>query len=314
MTDPRLHVGVTGATGFLGAVLVDTLCRRDDVRLKALTRTLRETSRPDIEWARGDLASPVDAAAFVEGLDVIVHLAGVSSPLTSNEHLWSDVTSNLLPTLSLIQAAREREMCPHVVFASSGGAVYAPPDLREPLSEEARVGPISSYGIQKLASEQYLRMAVEHGWLTATVLRIGNPYGVLLSTDRLQGFIGVAVKHLAMGTPIRLFGDTRNVRDYVHIDDVVRMIALVLEPKSAFEVYNVGSGDGQSVDDILRALSSIVGRNVPVEHHDVAGEPDRLPPWIVLDVSKAARLLEWTPQVAFGDGLSRMLREAGLGS
>jgi UDP-glucose 4-epimerase len=313
VSDHILQVGVTGATGFLGTVVTEALRTTSGLRVSALTRTMRRDPSDDaVRWLSGDLASPVDAAAFVRDVDTIVHLAGVNTPLTSNAHLQSDVLGNLMPTLTLVQAIREGGRCPHVVFASSGGAVYAPPLSREPVTETAATAPTSSYGIQKLAIEQYLRMAADHGWLTATVLRIGNPYGVLLPAERLQGFIGVAIKQLALGRPIRLFGDTRNVRDYVHLDDVIQLVKLVLEPRGSFEVYNVGSGEGRSVDDILRTLSAILGRDLPVARHEVAGEPRDLPPWIVLDVSKAARDLAWSPRVPFSEGLERVVREAGV--
>jgi UDP-glucose 4-epimerase len=155
-------------------------------------------------------------------------------------------------------------------------------------------------------------MASDHGWLTATILRIGNPYGVLLPAERLQGFIGVAINRLAQGEPIRLFGDTRNVRDYVHLDDVTSLFERVLEPRESFSIYNVGSGEGHSVDDILGTIANIVGHEVPVQRSAVAGEPRDLPPWIVLNAGKARRELDWTPSVRFADGLERLVRAAGI--
>jgi UDP-glucose 4-epimerase len=307
------RVGVTGATGFLGSALVDRLRDRPGTAITALTRTIRSSRVADsVTWVRGDLTSPVDTAAFVRDLDVVVHLAGSSSPLTSNAHLQSDVLGNLLPTLSLIQAIRQRERPLHVVFASSGGAVYAAPPRLEAVSEDAPTAPTSSYGIQKLASEEYFRMAADHGWLTATVLRIGNPYGVLLPAERLQGFIGVAVNRLAQGEQVRLFGDTRNVRDYVHLDDMTNLFERVLHPGEPFSIYNVGSGEGHSVDDILSTMETILGRDIPVERSAVAGEPRDLPPWIVLDAGKARRELDWKPSVGFAEGLERLLADAGV--
>src|SRR5438270_153202 len=90
-----------------------------------------------------------------------------------------------------------------------GGLV--PPAQRAPLYEAASTAPSTSYGIQKLAFEQYLRMAANEGWLTATVLRIGNAYGTLLPRERLQGFIGVALNHIVHDEPVRIFGDWENV-------------------------------------------------------------------------------------------------------
>jgi UDP-glucose 4-epimerase len=308
------HVAVTGATGFLGRTLLEQLRGRDDMRVSALTRNLVAEAHHAgrVDWKVGDLSSPVDAASFVRDADTFVHLAGSNTPLTSNAHLPSDVLGNLVPTLTLIQAIRERGHRPHVVFASSGGTVYAVPSKPAPVDETAPTVPTSSYGVQKLACESYLRIAAEHGWLTATILRIGNPYGVLLPPERLQGFIGIAVMQLAKGRAIRVFGDTRNVRDYVHLDDVNAVFETVLDRTAPFEVFNVGSGEGHSVDEIVQALGELTGREVAVTREDVAGEPGDLPSWIVLDVRKARRVLGWRPTVALRDGLCRLLEEAGV--
>jgi UDP-glucose 4-epimerase len=302
-----MNVGVTGATGFLGSSLLRQLRSSSGVKVVALTRTLpAEPIDDDIRWVRGDLVSPVDCAAFVSDLDVVVHLAGTNTPLTSSVDLPTDVAANLIPMVTLLQALRNRGGRPHFVFASSGGAVYAPPARPDPLPETAEVGPSSSYGVQKLASEIYLRMAAELGWVTASVLRIGNPYGVLLPPERLQGFIGVALNQVRKETPIRLFGDTRNVRDYVHLDDVNQMFELVLQDRREFEIFNVGSGVGHSVDDVLEIVERVLGRPLDVRREAVAGDEEHLPSWVVLDVGKAERLLGWRPSISLSAGIERL--------
>ena len=174
-----MKIGITGASGFLGSNLLEHLSGRGH-ELLALTRTLpaRETStRGNITWLQGDLSSPHDAAAFVSDVETIVHLAWTNTPLTSNAHLASDAAVNMIPTLTLLEAVRARAARPHIVFASSGGAVYGSARSGRPFREVDACDPQSSYGIQKLTVEGYLRMGAEYGWLTATALRIGNPYG-----------------------------------------------------------------------------------------------------------------------------------------
>ncbi|MDQ3938396.1 MAG: NAD-dependent epimerase/dehydratase family protein, partial [Chloroflexota bacterium] len=226
-----LRVGITGASGFIGSALLLWLAEHTDYDIVALTRTISPTRLPShsrVTWRQGDLASPHDAAAFAERLGCIVHLAHTNTPLTSNRDLPSDTAMNLVPTLNLIQALRGVESNCHVVFASSGGAIYRGGADGVPVTEDAPVEPTTSYGIQKLTAEHYLRVAAREGWLSASVLRIGNAYGALLPPERLQGFLGVAVASLAAGRPIRVFGSTENVRDYVHLDDVCRVIELAV--------------------------------------------------------------------------------------
>lgn len=298
-------VGVTGATGFLGSYLVDHVAAAGDVQVRALTRTLarEEDDAANVDWMQGELASPRDAERFVDGLDVIVHLAHVNTPLTSNAHLPTDAAANLVPSLTLLQQIRDVGSRPHVVFASSGGAVYRPRDEHVPLDEHAETAPSTSYGIQKLALEQYLRMAAAEGWLTATVLRIGNAYGSLLPRERLQGFIGVALNHLVHGEPIRIFGDWDNVRDYVHLHDLSRAIALAASSREGFSLYNIGSGTGHSVRGIVRLLEEVTDQPVTVHHDDPTPAAERLVSWVVLDSTRARDALGWQPEVKLKDGV-----------
>ena len=306
-------VGITGASGFIGGALLAHLGSREDLELVALTRTIA-AAQPNagdrIRWTQGDLASPHDAAAFVEGLDCIVHLAHTNTPLTSNRDLPSDASMNLVPTLMLIEALRANAATCHVVFASSGGAVYRGDGRQAPLTEEAALGPTTSYGIQKLAAEQYLRLASDEGWLTATALRIGNAYGALLRPERLQGFLGVAVAQLAAGQPIRVFGDPGNVRDYVHLDDVCRALELALVPAHGYQVFNIGSGVGVSVTELIELLGRVAGGLPVVEQQPPTRDAQRLPQWIVLDSAKAELELGWSPSVSLDDGLRALWQEA----
>lgn len=261
---------------------------------------------PGISWLQGDLGSPTDAAALVQGTDATIHLAWANTPLTSNAHLPSDVSANLLPTLSLLEALRAEASRPHIVFASSGGAVYGLAAVERPFRENHDCRPSSSYGIQKLTVEQYLRMASEHAWLTATALRIGNPYGVPLPPERLQGFIGTAVAQLHAGSAIRVFGSPSNVRDYVHVDDVCRAFELSLTPHQPFDTINVGSGSGSSVEDILRLIEELHGTPVAL-HAERSAAADELPSWVVLDIERARLELGWSPQISLRDGIGRLL-------
>jgi UDP-glucose 4-epimerase len=306
-----VKIAVTGASGFLGSILTAYLAARGH-EVRALVRTLRASDaspHPGVSWLQGDLASPPDAAALVAGTDATIHLAWAGTPLTSNAHLPSDVSANLMPTLTLLEALRSEQARPQLVFASSGGAVYGVAADARPFREDHDCRPRSSYGIQKLAAEQYLRMAAEHGWITATALRVGNPYGVPLPPERLQGFIGTAVAQLRAGEPIRVFGNPANVRDYIHVDDVCRAFELALAPRSPFDVLNIGSGEGRSVDDVLALIGELVGAPVAVQAEQSAAADD-LPSWVVLDVARAAEVLEWAPRVTLREGLVRLLSHA----
>jgi UDP-glucose 4-epimerase len=307
------RVGVTGASGFLGSALVDHLAGVSGIEVVALTRTLPPDARREtrwVSWTQGDLQSPYDTASFVEGLDCVVHLAHKGSPLTSGNDLPGDAMSNLVPMLRLLEAIRDRGGDCHVVYASSGGALYAGRKPGRPATESSPVELTSSYAIQKLAGEQYLRVASEEGWLTATALRIGNAYGVVLPPARLQGFLGVAVARMAAHQPLRLIGDTRNVRDYVHLGDVCAAFGRALEARAPFDVFNIGTGRGTSIDELVTLLGEISGEAPLIERTPPTAAASRLPRWVVLDSSKAHRILGWQPRVPLRAGIERLWQAA----
>jgi UDP-glucose 4-epimerase len=303
-----MRIAVTGASGFLGSVLTPYLAAGGH-EVRTLTRTLptrEQVVHPGVRWLQGDLASPRDAAMLVDGVDAIVHLAWTNTPLTSNAHLPSDASANLLPTLTLLEAIRASPGCPQIVFASSGGAVYGASDGDRPFREDDLCRPESSYGIQKLTIEQFLRMGAEQGWFTATSLRIGNPYGVPLPPERLQGFIGTAVAQVRAGDPIRVFGSKANVRDYVHLNDLSRAIEMALTPGTAYDVFNIGSGTACSVEDVLSLLEELVGSPLSV-HTETSEAADHLPSGVVLDVGKAREGLGWVAETDLRSGLEQLI-------
>src|SRR5580700_172408 len=243
-----MATGIAGSRGFIGSYLSRYLASKESGLLRLLARnSANSQSHAGAEFLHGDLLSRADCERFAEGLQSIYYLAHNNSPVDSDSDLPSDALANLVPLLNLIQTIQKLGTKPHLVYFSSGGAVYAPKDDRIPFREEDRCGPLSSYGIQKLAAEEYLRLAAHKGYLTATVLRVGNAYGTPLPRYRMQGLIGVAINSILHHQPVRIFGSLNNVRDYIHLEDVCDLATRASRPRQAFDVVNVGSGSGHSV-------------------------------------------------------------------
>lgn len=315
-----MTVGVTGGTGFLGRGVLGILSSSPEYRVRCLTRHGSfHAEWPGIEWMSGDLMNEADCEEFVDGLDAVVHLAQSNSPATSDRHWPSDLAANIVPSLNLLEALRRRNgphAC-HLVFASSGGAVYGRKssdggNAKDTFRETDECFPLSPYGIQKLAVEHYLRTACDQGWLRATVLRIGNAYGGLLAAERRQGLIGVAMARLLAGQSVRIFGHLSTVRDYVHIEDVARAFHLALVPDrqlpehDSFRIFNVGSGKGYSVEEVLELLGQVTGRAVLTEASDFGVDTILSVPCVVLNINKVRQTLGWAPCVALRDGIARM--------
>ena len=164
---------------------------------------------------------------------------------------------------------------------------------------------MSSYGILKVTAEQYLRLAAQRGELTAAVLRVGNAYGTLLPEHRMQGFIGVALNHLLHGNPVRVFGDAGNVRDYVHLEDISAAAVRAAAPRLPFDVFNVGTGQGYSVREILEIIRDCHGAPFSIQADTACGQ--WLTDWVVLDCSHAREELGWSAAVDLRAGIAGML-------
>jgi UDP-glucose 4-epimerase len=246
-----------------------------------------------------------DCERFASDLTLIYYLAHNNTPVDSDFDLPSDALVNLVPLLNLLHTIQRLKTKPHIVYFGSGGAVYAPKEGLAPYRESDFCAPLSSYGIQKLTAEHYLRLAAHKGDLTATVLRIGNAYGTLLSQSRKQGLIGVALNCVVEGKPIRVFGNPNNVRDYVHLDDISDIAVRASVPREPFSVINVGTGLGYSVLDVIRIIEEVCDRSVEIQTDSNLG--NWLTDWVVLDIAKARSELCWSPKVDLRSGIDGML-------
>ncbi|HUB80043.1 MAG TPA: NAD-dependent epimerase/dehydratase family protein [Bryobacteraceae bacterium] len=305
-----MATGIIGATGFIGSYLCHHHAGRKPPRIFT-RRAANAPSIPGAEIQQGDLLSGPDCERFASALDTIYYLAHTNTPVSSDVDQPTDASLNLVPFLTLLNAIRRLGTRPHVVYFSSGGAVYASRHPRVPFAEHDACAPTTSYGILKIAAEQYLRLAAERGELTATVLRVGNAYGTLLPQYRTQGLIGVALNQLLHGEPVRIFGNSANVRDYVHLQDIASIVWKVSTPRQPFDILNVGSGVGHSVSEVLSIIQNCYGSLFPIQVDENSGR--WLPEWVVLDNSRARLEYGWSPTIALRDGVDALLQAARTG-
>jgi len=301
-------IGLTGSHGFIGSYLLRHFRSRQIGRFRLFVRHPRiAIEETDIDVVYGDLGSLDDCERFCRGLDLILYLAHRNTPVNSDLDAPNDALLNMIPLLNLLHTIETLKTKPHVIYFSSGGAVYGRRTQRVPFRETDACQPISSYGIQKLAAEHYLRLAADRGHLTCTVLRIGNAYGTLLPHQRTQGLIGVAINQVLHRDPVRVFGSLDNIRDYVHLDDICTIIEKVVHPTENFTIVNVGSGRGYSVSDVLQNIQSCIDFPLKVETTRDPQYGRWLTDWVVLDITKAKTEFGWAPVVNFEDAIAAMV-------
>lgn len=301
-------ISLTGASGFLGSYLAERL----PFPQKRLSRQSRISANSSCKWVVGDINNPDDVLSFVQESPTLIHLACNSYPNGSNQDVIGDVRHNLLATIQLFEAFAKANPHGHVIFSSSGGNMYEASHLSEPHTEEDVPHPRSGYAIHKLASEHYLRLFCTLYGIRATILRISNPYGVLLPSERKQGIIGVALKKILENKAISIFDSLLSVRDYVHLEDVTRAFHLALaRPPKAGEcrLFNVSSGVGYSLEAVLNLIAHLAEKPLIKE----IKHPFLLTPsYSVLSHKKIHSELGWSPTISLENGIEQMVRECAI--
>ena len=290
---------VVGGNGFIGTNLVDRLVA--DAKLVRVydrgPNRFRER-RAGMEDLRGELGNHGLIREALEGVEVVFHLVSTTLPKTANDDPIHDVRSNLVDTLQLLESCVEAGVR-KVVFASSGGTVYGPPRA-VPINEGHPTDPITSYGIVKLAIEKYLHLFHHLHNLDFAALRISNPYGPYQDPTGQQGAVSVFLQNALLGRPITVWGDGEVVRDYLYVSDLADALARAAEGGRG--TFNIGSGRGVSLNELLSYISAFLGEKPQVRY--VAGRALDVPA-NVLDPSRARDELGWVPDVDLTTGIEK---------
>lgn len=295
---------IIGGGGFIGSHLCDALIALGHrVRIldrPNLTRFRSFDAHEPIEWIEGDFVNPTDVDTAVAGCDVIYHLVSTCLPRSSNENPVYDVETNVIGSLHLLEAVR-RHQAKKVIFVSSGGTVYGLPRAL-PIGEDHPTEPICSYGISKLSIEKYLHLYQFLHGVDFCILRLANPFGERQRISAAQGAVAVFLHNALLGKPIEIWGDGSVMRDYFHVSDAVSALVLAMSYHGKQRIFNIGSGNGRSLNEIVYAIDELLGKPVkktylPARTFDV--------PANVLDISRASEMLGWWPKISFAEGLAR---------
>jgi UDP-glucose 4-epimerase len=300
---------VFGGGGFIGSTIVDKLLDGGH-RVRIFERPRVEPYRQfketeQLEWMSGDLASLHDIDEALEGMDAVFHLVSTTLPKSSNDDPIYDVQSNMISTLQMLNAMVAKKI-KKIVFISSGGTVYGSPQYL-PINEKHPTEPIVSYGITKLAIEKYLKLYQELHGIEHVVLRVSNPYGERQRLETAQGAVAAFLHRALSCQPIEIWGDGTVTRDYIYIGDVANAFIKAMEYTGTKTVFNISSGRGLSLNELIRKVEKVVGREV--EHRYLPGRPFDVPSSILCNELAKAEL-GWEPEITMAEGLERTAKWA----
>ena len=305
---PTLRL-VTGGAGFIGSHVVARLLREG-----AHVRVLDNFStgrRENLAFARdaaerlevveGDLRDLAVVERAVRGADVIYHQAAMRSVPRSIDDPLGANENNVTGTLHVLDAAR-RLGVRRVVYASSSSVYGDAPEL--PKREDQPPAPISPYAVSKAADEAYARVWSRLYGVETVGLRYFNVFGP--RQDPASEYAAVIPRFILWalrGQPLEVHGDGRQSRDFTYIDNVVDANILAGEAADASgEAFNVGCGERTSLLEVIAMLESLIGR--PVERRHTSSRGGDVPHTLA-DVSKAKRLLGYSPLITFAEGFRR---------
>ncbi|MBI5891202.1 MAG: NAD-dependent epimerase/dehydratase family protein [Nitrosomonadales bacterium] len=297
----HLRALVLGGGGFIGSHLVTALLAQGAL-VRVLERPYRTRmpsipNHPSLEWQEGDFGNVQDIHRALKEVDVVFHLVSTTQPQSSNDDPSFDVESNLAATLRLLEQLRGTKTL--LIFASSGGTVYGRPQ-HTPIPETHPTEPTCSYGIVKLAIEKYLALyRLLHG-LDYRILRVANPYGPGQEANRAQGVVGTFLSRVVHGEPIEVWGDGSVVRDYLYVSDTVSALIQAAGYRGEQRIFNIGSGGGHSVREIIAAVEQVTGKKAQASF-TAARKFDV--PVSVLDIARARKELGWQPNTDLSEGL-----------
>lgn len=298
-----MKVLVTGGAGFIGSHVVD-LCVQHGYEVVIVDdlSTGRESNlNPAAKLYRMDIRDPKLKEVFEqEKPDYVDHHAAQMDVRRSTVEPLFDADVNILGSINLIECAVKFGV-KRFVYISTGGAVYGEPEYL-PCDEAHPINPICQYGASKHTVEHYLYMYKVNYGLDYTVLRYPNVYGPRQDPHGEAGVVAIFTGQMLRGDEVVINGDGEQERDFVYVGDCARANLMAIQASRGMGIINLGSSQGNTVNEIFDKLCVITGYDRDARHGPAKlGETRK----IYLDASKALEEINWQPTVDLEDGLRR---------
>lgn len=289
---------LVGGSGFLGTALAEGLSRRE-WHVGIFDRCPPRVPKKNVETFIGEVSEAGLLQRALARYPRVVYLAQATVTAPAADRQLSSFTGNLEIFLKVLDEAVRAHIHEFTLF-SSGGAVYGEPG-KLPVSEDDPKHPLSPYGVLKMTMEQYLAMTAASAGFRHLCLRPSNPYGPGQNFEGAQGLVAISMARIARGQPVSMLGEGSAIKDYLYIDDFVDAVIHLLDAPKASGPFNIGSGQGRSVREVIDLVAKTVGKGAIVEKKPTqAGDVQNS----VLSIGKITSLTGWKPTTAFAQGLA----------
>ena len=295
---------IFGGNGFLGSHLAEGLLskghevivfdhfKRDSINLNSII--------DDITIIKGEFTDEEAISNSISDVDYVFHYISTTTPATAIHNPVYDIESNVIPTVKMLQLAAKSGV-KKIIFPSSGGTIYG--EVKKiPINESSPLNPQNPYAISKLAIEKYLDYFYKDYGLDYLIVRYSNPYGERQNPKGTQGVIPIFLNKIKYGERPVIYGDGKSLRDYIYIKDAIEATLLLMDNNNKERIYNVGSGIGTSLNDLISAMQDVTGHLVSPRY--VPNDRGYLNK-TVLDISKIKKSVMWNPQVSISEGIKR---------
>lgn len=301
---------MTGGAGFIGSHIVDRLLTDgfevtliDNLFTGRLENIAHHEGVKDFHFVQGDIRNFDLVKKVLRNVDAVFHEAALVGATFSVENPVLTNEVNVTGTLNLLKACVDSDV-KRFIYASSA-AVYGKIETL-PHQEGLSPRPISPYGVSKLAAENYVKVFSEVYGLETVCLRYFNVYGPRQTYGPYSGVITIFINRLLGNQPPIIYGDGKQTRDFINIQDVVDASILALVRENAVrEVFNIATGIGTTVNQVANMLQEIIGKTrlKPVYTGPRMGDIRHS----YADISKARRVLGYYPKVSLRDGLAKLV-------
>ncbi|MCI8951132.1 MAG: NAD-dependent epimerase/dehydratase family protein [Lachnospiraceae bacterium] len=280
-----MRISILGGAGFIGTNLIMSLMRNTSNEILAVDQSEdyfnRQIKAPNVQLRECQFHKETDFKKLLAAQEVVYHLISTNNPSSSNHNIGKDIAENILISINILEACAANHV-KKVIFISSGGTVYGDKAVC-PIKENASTNPINTYGIQKLTIEKLFYLYHRMHGLEYSIIRLANPYGPYQRPDGKLGVVTTFLYKALKNEVLTVYGDGKVIRDYIYIDDAVDGVIRIANSERDDRVFNLGSGKGTSVNQVIHLIQQALGHHVAVRY--IANRSVDVPS-NVLDITK----------------------------